>query len=432
MKNDGAAKTPEVIQLEAQVAELEARLYYDAMTGAFTRQYLFDGFSKPMVAGGFLVFMDLDDFKSVNDHYGHAAGDQLLKCIVKGLMAAIADNGFLVRLAGDEFVIVLNKMSDAAFHDLESALRAAVAKATITVGTLEVSRTASLGFIKLDQEMDVQTAVGFADDALMQAKTGGKNRTAGFDRRARRLPPAMPSMDAVRRALQTGEIGYHVQPVFRAEAKRIAGYEALLRWSRASGEVLGPSQFLNTMTKAYNSATRPPLDAARATSEWAVNTKGRYIAFNVSEAFMLRIVNEGLGWVEDLVGDVPHDQIVFEVLETVFDPQNDYVPKAVDALRSRGLRIALDDFGTGYSSLERLQYLEVDFVKIDKQFVHEAAQSHRGMDIFQSAVDLTHRIGAQSVVEGIETAQHLTLAQQSGADLLQGYYLGRPKRIEEY
>ncbi|MBT8411937.1 MAG: bifunctional diguanylate cyclase/phosphodiesterase, partial [Octadecabacter sp.] len=374
----------------------------------------------------------LDDFKSVNDHYGHAAGDQLLKRIVRALMAVIADLGFLVRLAGDEFVVVLNKMPEAAFNDLETALRAAVANAKITVGTLEVSRTASLGFVKLDQKMDVPTAIGLADDALLQAKAAGKNRTQGFDRRARRLTPVLPSVDAVRKALQIGEIGYHVQPIFRADGQEAAGYEALLRWSRASGEVLGPSQFLDTMTKAYNAATRPPLEAARATSQWAVNSKGKYISFNVSEAFMLRIINEGLGWVEDLVGDVPHDKIVFEVLETVFDRQNDYVTKAVCALRSCGIRIALDDFGTGYSSLERLQWLEVDFVKIDKQFVHEAAQSHRGMDIFQSVVDLTRRIGAKSVVEGIETEDHLTLARQSGADLLQGYFLGRPKRIEDY
>lgn len=432
MEHDARAKTPDVKALEAKVAALEARLYYDEMTGAFTRQYLFDRFSEPMAVGGFLVFLDLDDFKSVNDHYGHAAGDRLLKRIVKDLISVIGDAGFLVRLAGDEFVVLLNQMPDDAFSQLECAIRRAIADAAIMVGTLKVARTASLGFIRLDRKLDIHTAVALADDALLQAKSGGKNRTQGFDRRAHRLRPVLPSVDAVRKALQDEEICYHVQPILRSADMAVAGYEALLRWPRASGEVLGPSQFLNTMTKAYNAETRPPLRTARATSQWAVHTKGKYIAFNVSEAFMLRIVADGLGWVEDLVGDVPHDKIVFEVLETVFERENNYVTKAVGVLRDRGIKIALDDFGTGYSSLERLHLLEVDFVKIDKQFVHEAAQSHRGRDIFQSAIDLTRRIGAQSVVEGIETAEHLSLAKQSGADLLQGYYLGRPKRCEDY
>jgi EAL domain-containing protein (putative c-di-GMP-specific phosphodiesterase class I) len=160
--------------------------------------------------------------------------------------------------------------------------------------------------------------------------------------------------------------------------------------------------------------------------------KSKNISFNISEAFIMRTVQDSLGWVEELVRHVPNDRIVFELLETVVDQNAKNVAHAVSQLRHRGIRVALDDFCIGYSSLERLQGLDVDFVKIDKQFVHGAALSNRGTDLFASMVDLSHRLSAQTVVEGAETAQHLELAQQAGANFVQGYFLGLPKPITDY
>jgi EAL domain-containing protein (putative c-di-GMP-specific phosphodiesterase class I) len=146
----------------------------------------------------------------------------------------------------------------------------------------------------------------------------------------------------------------------------------------------------------------------------------------------MRNVQVGLGWVEELVGNIPNDQIVFELLETVVDQNAKHVAHAVSKLRHRGIRVALNNIGIGYSSLERLQGLDVDFVKIDKKFVHGAALSNRGTDLFASMVDLSHRLSAQTVVEGVETAQHLDIAQQAGANFVQGYFLGLPKPITDY
>jgi diguanylate cyclase (GGDEF)-like protein len=421
-----------VSELEAKVIELEARLNYDDLTGAYTRQYLFDRFATSDLAGHFLIFVDLDDFKSVNDHYGHTAGDQLLKLITGAMMKTVGEHGFVVRLAGDEFVILVDKMTDDAFADIDKSLRSAIGKATLKIGMLDVCRTASLGFKKLKRGMSMREAVALADNALLQAKAAGKNRSQSVQQRSPHLAPRLPSVDAVRHALQNNEIGYYVQPILRGSDLQIEGFEALLRWSLPSGEVLGPSQFLETMTKAYDAATRPPLSAARRTSEWAMLNKSKYISFNISEAFIMRIVQDGLGWVEELVENIPNDQIVFELLETVVDQNAKHVAHAVSKLRHRGIRVALDDFGIGYSSLERLQGLDVDFVKIDKQFVHGAAHSNRGVDLFASMVDLSHRLGAQTVVEGVETAQHLELAQQAGANFVQGYFLGLPKPITDY
>jgi len=157
--------------------------------------------------------------------------------------------------------------------------------------------------------------------------------------------------------------------------------------------------------------------------------RSKYISFNISEAFIKRIADEGLAWVDELVGNVPHDMIVFELLETIVDRSEDAAAAAISKLRQKGIRVALDDFGTGYSNLQRLQGLDVDLIKIDKRFVHGAAKSSRGLDILASMVDLSHRLSAQTVIEGIETAQHLDLARQVGATYVQGFFLGRPKPI---
>lgn len=422
----------QVLRLKKINEQLQTQLNFDALTGAYTRQYLLDQSSALKESRGHIVFVDLDDFKSVNDHYGHAAGDELLKAISKAMIDVVGNLGFVSRMSGDEFVIALRDVSDDEFANIITQIRVAAGRAALTVGDILVSRTASLGFFKLNGDTSVREAITLANQALLEAKSTGKNRSIGFKRKLTFATPRLPSVDAVKKGLQSNEIGYYVQPIFRTTNLEIDGYEALLRWSLPSGEVLGPSHFLETMTMAYDRVTRPPLLSARKTAEWAAFEKSKYISFNISEAFLMRIAIDGLSWVDELVGSVPDSQIVFEILETVVDPNREYLYEAVLALRNRGIRVALDDFGVGYSNLERLQHLEVDFIKIDKRFIHGALDSDRGLRLFTNMVELSHQSGAQTIIEGIETSEQLEIAQQVKAHFVQGFFLGRPQSIEDY
>ena len=148
-----------IAELEAQVASLERALNYDELTGAFTRQYLRSRTAEAMDGVQYLLFVDIDDFKSVNDHYGHLAGDRLLTQIARVMMDAVGDDGFVVRLAGDEFVILLGDLPDAQRSDMIDGIVAKIATATIKVGDLEVARTASLGYIALAPDDDLQKAL---------------------------------------------------------------------------------------------------------------------------------------------------------------------------------------------------------------------------------------------------------------------------------
>jgi len=205
-----------------------------------------------------------------------------------------------------------------------------------------------------------------------------------------------------------------------------------LRWQRANGEVLGPARFLPTMTKAYGYGADPPLEAAHAAAAWAALGQGKHITFNVSSAFLSRVADQRLDWVQTIVGDIPFDRIVLEIVETVVEHQSSSVGRVVAGLRDQGIKVALDDFGIGQSTLARLQTIPVDYVKIDKHFLGAATQSTRGRDILFKMIDLVRASEAQPVVEGIETAEQLALVRQTSAEFGQGFFLGCPHPLSHW
>ena len=418
-----------VAELEAKIANLERRLTIDESTQCYTRQYFYTYFDLNAKEGDVVFFLDLDDFKGVNDHHGHRVGDALLALIAGAMIATVSTHGFVTRMSGDEFVVFLNNPSEALADQIDIQIRAAVTSVHVQIGELKVSRTASLGRVRIEADMQGHEAVFLADSALMRAKTQGKNRSSGIANRAIGLTAKRPSIEDVRLGLQRDEIGYYVQPILRCATREIAGYEALLRWERPSGEILGPAMFLDTMTAAYDANTQPPLAAARAASEWAALGQDRFIAFNISGAFLRRTAIEGLDWVREIIGDVPRDRIVFELVETIVNSPQDQIASVVSQFRERGIRVALDDFGVGHSTLERLQVLNVDFVKIDRRFLAGATKGWRERDLLNGMIQITHSLGAESVVEGVETAEEFELVQELGATYAQGFFLGRPHPI---
>ena len=373
-----------------------------------------------------MLFVDIDDFKGVNDHHGHLVGDRLLREIGRTMVKTVGAGGFVTRLAGDEFIIVLHRADAATAETLAKTLRRAVSDAAIRIGNLRVSRRASMGMVTVAEGMSRTECMNLADDALLAAKRAGKNR---LRRAARPASARAPSIEEVRLGLQGGQIGYHLQPILACADRRIAGYEALLRWERPSGEVLGPDQFLATMTAAYDAETRPPLEAARRVADWAVNQHDAYIAFNISEAFLARAAREGLSWVDEIVGDVPRSAIVFELVEDILTDRVDAVAEVVERLQAQGIRVALDDFGVAYSSLERLQSVPVDFVKIDRRFLRGAAGDARNRELLRGMIDIAHRLGAETVVEGVETEAQFEIVRAAGAAYAQGFHLGCPRPV---
>lgn len=421
----------QLVELQDRVTDLERQLMVDTRTGIPSRQYFFDHFAQQARAGDFVVLLDLDDFQSVNIDYGHKVGDRLLRVIARALHDAIGTNGIVARLEWDEFLVLSQGVSQSQIAALVDTILHAIQTAGVAVGELTVTRQATAGVISVTAGMTVNEALIRADWALVAAKKAGGNRAVFFTGHQVPSRQAKPSVEEVRLALQKGEIGYHVQPIVDLTDLRPQGYEALVRWRRASGEVIGPAQFLNTMTGAYDARTKPPLEAAHRTAAWAAHEQDVFIAFNISAAFLDHVGRHGVDWVSTLIGDVPYHRVVFELVETIVDRDKDRVSEVVAALRAQGIRVALDDFGIGQSTLERLQKIPVDIVKVDKHFLHMAERSPRDMEILRGMVELSRSAGAISVVEGVETERHLDMARALGADWAQGYLFGRPAAIPE-
>jgi diguanylate cyclase (GGDEF)-like protein len=417
----------EVHALREKVRWLERKLRFDDLTGLLSRQAFYQDFEARAAAGDVLIFIDLDDFKSVNDTYGFSIGDDLLTEIAGTIRFVVADRGFVCRLAGDEFIVLLDRAHASCAEVICAELLAAIRGCRRRVGDLEVSRGASIGSCRVRRGMSAREALVIANDGLRTAKESGKNRSVRANERFHVSKPLRPSVEEVRLGLRRNEIGYHLQPIRDLASDDVWGYEALIRWHRADGQVLGPAHFLDSMTAAYDAETRPPLAQARAAAAWAAITRGKRVSFNISTAFLANLGTNGLGWVNTIVGDVPYENVIFELVETIVTrDDDDAIAHTVRMLRNLGIRIALDDFGVGRSTLGRLQTTCVDYVKIDKRFTAAAGRSRRDAAILDRTVDLAHAAGASCIVEGIESSAHLQHARSAGADLGQGFYLGCP------
>ncbi|MEM9854034.1 MAG: bifunctional diguanylate cyclase/phosphodiesterase [Pseudomonadota bacterium] len=413
--------------LARKIAELEYRLATDGLTGARSRDYFNARYNEFAQISGALFFIDLDNFKSVNDHYGHSMGDQLLRETVVRLNAKLTGDEFVARLGGDEFVILSKRKHALEIEALGDDVLAACMAAELRVGELVVRRGGSVGCVRLSPSLEVHGAIDLGDTAMRCAKSLGKNRVhhLSVDYTGRAM--LKPSVDELRLGLSRSEVGYFLQPIVACATGEIAGYEALLRWERPDGQILAPAQFLETMTEAYSADARPPLEFAREATEWVTMEKGRFCCFNVSMAFLEKIAGGSDEWVTEIIGNSPREQIVFEITETAMNTEVEAVARTVDRLRKSGVRIALDDFGVGASNLERLQTMQVDFVKIDRRFMRGADTTKKSRDILDGMIKLAHNAGATIVVEGIEEAEQLELARELGAELAQGFYLGKPE-----
>lgn len=423
----------DICALRAKVQQLERQLRFDDLTGLLSRQAFYQDFEVGAAAGDVLIFIDLDDFKSVNDNYGFGIGDDLLTGIARTIRRAVAGRGLVCRLAGDEFMVLLDRAHAACVEVICTDLLAAIRGCTSRVGDLEVSRGASIGTCRVRQGMSARDALMIANDGLRVAKANGKNRAAQVSERRHASGPVRPSVEEVRLGLRRNEIGYHLQPILDLATGDVWGYEALIRWHRADGQVLGPAHFLESMTAAYDAETKPPLAQAHAAAAWAANTQGKCVSFNISTAFLANLGADGLDWVNTIIGDIPHGNVVFELVETIVTrDDDDAIARTVRMLRDLGVQIALDDFGVGQSTLSRLQTTCVDYVKIDKRFTAAAGRSRRDAAILERTIDLAHAAGATCIVEGIETPAQLQRARKAGAGLGQGFHLGRPNPVSHW
>ncbi|MDT7548903.1 MAG: diguanylate cyclase [Actinomycetota bacterium] len=424
-------------ELATREAQLRHQAFHDALTGLANRALFQDrlGHALDLHARDLrpvsVLFLDIDDFKLINDSMGHAAGDELLLRIAERLGTSLRTGDTVARLGGDEFAILLEDDGDPVVvaGSVEAALQApfVVKGRPISVGT-------SIGVVALQPADAATTAdalLAKADTAMYAAKRGGKGQLRVFREGMSLTELADNRMSqALAAAVTAGELRLEYQPIVNLDTGAIAAVEALARWSYEGREV-PPSEFIPVAerTGVIADLTDWALDeACRQLAVWS-RTPGReqlQIAVNVApaqvtdDAFVRRVA--------DVLAkhDVAPGRLVLEITESSLLADVEVARRVTAALRATGVRISLDDFGVGFSSLSQLHAIELDIVKIDRSFIDRLDTDPRQVRFLGSLLRLGADLGLDVVAEGVERRRQLELVRELGCRLVQGYLLARP------
>lgn len=416
-------------------AENLANATYDPLTGVLNRRALLALLERTMNASPgarpWLALVDLDGFKHINDTYGHAAGDAVLKAVAKRIGAQSGIIGY-GRLGGDEFALVLDGSfpREQAMRGMKE-LSAAIAEPIADRGTV-LRLSACIG-LKRTEALTVNACLERVDSALYKAKERGDGAVEVFDPEDE---VALNERVAITRRFNAAVLDRSVrllyQPVCDIEDGSVVGYEAFARWSPDGGETwLSPSRFipLAEATGRTGELTRSIL--ARALEECRVWETSQLLSINLSPRDVLR--EDAVAVIERIVRDAgaPNEAITFDVTERalMLDPRR--AIRNLEAIRSRGFRVSFDDFGAGWSSLGNIHRLPLDVLKIDRGLTRVLATDPGARAIAGTILTLAWQLDIDCVIEGVETEAQTEVARALGIRYMQGYYFGRPAPVEE-
>ncbi|WP_293777428.1 bifunctional diguanylate cyclase/phosphodiesterase [uncultured Oxalicibacterium sp.] len=424
-------------------AEIQFQATHDALTGLPNRTLLYDRMQQAILHSQrngnltAIAFLDLDQFKFINDSLGHQVGDELLKITAQRLINCLRASDTVARQGGDEFVLLLTSQPNEesitqtmqrVLHEVSHPWKA---------NDLDFQITCSIGVTLCPNDgRDAETLLKNADSAMYKAKELGRNNFQYFAAEMNTsVTDRLELLNRLRQAIPNDEFVLHYQPKLNLHSNRIIGVEALIRWQSPNGMV-SPASFIPL---AEETGLIIPIGewvlrtACRQNREWQ---KAGYppipISVNLSPRQLAR------GDIVDLVGRVLQETALdaryleLEITESVMATDVDKSLAMLSELRSLGVKISLDDFGTGYSSLSYLKRFPVDTLKIDQSFVRDIATSQDSAAIVKAIISLGHNLNLNVLAEGIETAEQSRFLQQNGCDEGQGYLMSRPVPCRDF
>jgi len=446
----------DITQNSEAEAEIHRLAYYDPLTQLPNRRLLYDRLAQALASSsrnhhhGAVLFLDLDNFKTLNDTRGHAIGDQLLTEVACRLQITLREcdtvsrlDDTVSRLGGDEFVLLLEDLSDNAdeaaiqARQVGEKLRDALAL-PYDLANSEFHCTASFGITLFHGHDDnIESLLKQADLALYQAKNAGRNTLRFFNPAMQAAMDERSALEAdLRRALKRRQLHLHYQPQLDSK-RRIIGAEALLRWEHPERGMIGPDIFipLAEETGLILSIGRWVMQTACAQIKaWSGNpaTRNLRLAVNVSARQFRQP-----GFVADMKAmlddyDIDPTRLKIELTESlVIDNVADSITR-MQALQAIGISFSMDDFGTGFSSLSYLKRLPLDQLKIDRSFVRDLAHDPNDAAIVQTIITMGRTLGLDVIAEGVENEAQLERLDQYGCIAYQGYLFSRPVPLKEF
>ena len=432
-------------QAEARIKSLA---FYDQLTGLPNRRLFFDRLERSLVGSsrhhrlGALLFIDLDNFKGLNDAFGHDVGDLLLQQVGERLLACVREGDTVARIGGDEFVVMLEGLSTV---DAEAANQAktvgekilAAINQRCQIAQATYQGSASLGIALFENRIDVSELLKRADLAMYQAKSQGRNALCFFDPQMQAMVQARAALEAdLREAIRQQQFVLYYQPQLDASGA-LVGAEALLRWQHPVRGLVAPGEFI---ALAEETALILPLgqwvleSVCQQLAAWAARpeTASLVVSVNVSarQFHHQDFVCQVLAALARSGAD-PR-RLKLELTESLLVDDIDGVIAKMSALQAQGVGFSLDDFGTGYSSLAYLRRLPIDQLKIDRSFVSELLTNANDEAIVRTIVALGQSLALTVIAEGVENAAQRERLASLGCFCYQGYYFGRPQPLERF
>jgi diguanylate cyclase (GGDEF)-like protein len=432
-------------ELALRDSELRYRelAHHDALTGLPNRILFEDRLQEALhrarrhgrIVG--LLFIDLDRFKDINDSLGHGAGDQLLKAVTARLKHSLRESDTVARLGGDEFTVLLDELGTTqSAGDVAAKLRSTLA-APFMLGEHQVTVTASIGISCFPQDgPDPLALLKNADAAMYRAKDQGRDGFQFFSSQMNADSlDRLVMTNELRGALERGEFLLDYQPIVDLASGEVCALEALVRWNHPVHGLVPPARFIPL---AENSALIVPI------GDWVLKTACAQMKEWLGKGFALRRMAVNLSARQfkdkDLGVRIPAilretglapEFLELELTESMVMEHPEEAARVMHALHRSGIRLAIDDFGTGYSSLSYLKRFPIDFLKIDRSFIHDIPEDADDIAITKAILALARNLNLRVIAEGVETAQQHAFLRAEGCDEAQGYLLCRPAAPRE-
>jgi c-di-GMP phosphodiesterase Gmr len=422
--------------------DLAHRAYYDDLTGLANRSLIQEHVGQVLRTKGdserfALAFIDLDNFKHINDYYSHAIGDALLVKVAQRIAALVRETDMLARISGDEFVLLVDPIeSDGHVQGVIECLLEKL-KEPFHIEGFEVFTSASIGVSKYPEHgHDYEALRRNADSAMYRAKSGAKGAAAFFDvKMGESVTARMELEQRLRLAIRDCQFRCAFQPKVDIRSQEVVGFETLIRWQDDEVEIQTPTTFIALATELglIDPITHFVLAEAIRSLDLLDEAfgPGKTIAINVA-AKQAGDLNFMRMFVETLKTGHCADRFIVEVTEDAFIAKNQFQAQVLPMLRDVGVRVSIDDFGTGYSSLSVLADITADEIKIDRSFITDIHQRPRSQSILKAIESVSYALGMSVVAEGVETFEELAYLQ--GATRIryaQGFHFAKPFFLED-